>query len=199
MRAYRRKYRRRRYERTCTCRGRRTWTAPPPRELIPKGRYGISLWVEMLLDKFFSLSTHRAFAGFLAAAVLNLAAGTVADGLQRLEVLLRPLPEAIKQRNPQGDLHQGDETRWRLFVPLEGKEGYNWWFWVVGAGPDTVAYLLEPSRGHTVPREPPGDPVAWGAGGRSLCGVQGDELGQGRSDRSGLLLVPCAAGFHPSG
>ena len=46
-------------------------------------------------------------------------------------------------------MHQGDETRWRIFVLLEGKEGYGWWFWVV-KGPDTVAYLLEPSRGHTV-------------------------------------------------
>ena len=33
---------------------------------------------------------------------LNLAAGTVTDGLQRLEVLLRPIYEAIKQWNPQG-------------------------------------------------------------------------------------------------
>ena len=36
-----------------------------------------------------------------------------------------------------------------IFVLLEGKEGYGWWFWVV-KGPDTVAYLLEPSRSHTV-------------------------------------------------
>jgi hypothetical protein len=49
VRAYRRKLRRRRYERTCSCEGSRTLTAPPPPKLIPKGRYGISLWVEILL------------------------------------------------------------------------------------------------------------------------------------------------------
>jgi transposase len=149
VRAYRRKFRRRRYERTCTCAGSRTLTAPPPPKLIPKGRYGISLWVEMLLDKYFTYRpTERLLASWRLLG-LNLAAGTVTDGLQRLEVLLRPIYEAIKQRNPQGDLHQGDETRWRIFVLLEGKEGYGWWLWVV-KGPDTVIYLLEPSRGHTV-------------------------------------------------
>jgi transposase len=52
VRAYRLKLQRRRYERTCTCEGSRTLTAPPPPKLIPKGRYGISVWVEILLDKY---------------------------------------------------------------------------------------------------------------------------------------------------
>ncbi len=150
VRAYRRKIRRRRYERTCTCEGRRTVTAPPPPKLIPKGRYGISVWVEILLDKYFTYRPTERLLGSWRLLDLNLAAGTVTDGLQRLEVLLRPIYEAIKQRNPQGDLHQGDETRWRVFVPLEGKEGYGWWLWLV-KGLDTVVYLLDPSRSHTVP------------------------------------------------
>ena len=152
VRAYRLKLQRRRYERTCTCEGNRTFTAPLPPKLIPKGRYGISVWVEILLDKYFTYRpTERLLASWRLLG-LNLAAGTVTDGLQRLEILLRPIYEAIKQRNPQGDLHQGDETRWRVFVPLEGKEGYGWWLWLV-KGLDTVVYLLDPSRSHTVPED----------------------------------------------
>jgi transposase len=148
--AYRLKLQRRRYERTCTCEGRRTLTAPPPPKLIPKGRYGISVWVEILLDKYFTYRpTERLLASWRLSG-LNLAAGTVTDGMQRLELLLRPIYEAIKQRNPRGDLHQGDETRWRVFVLLEGKEGYGWWLWLV-KGLDTVVYLLDPGRSHTVP------------------------------------------------
>ena len=127
-----------------------------------------------------------------------MAPGTVTDGLQRLEVLLRPIYEALKQRNPHGDLHQADETRWRVFVLLEGKEGYGWWLWVL-LGPDTVVYLLDASRSHDGPRRPLSGRVAWGVGGRSLCGLQGDELGQGGGDRPGFLLGPCAAGLHPGG
>ena len=106
--------------------------------------------VEILLDKYFSYRpTERLLASWRLLG-LDLAPGTVTDGLQRLEVLLRPIDEALKGRNPQGDLHQGDETRWRVFVILEGKQGYGWWLWVV-LGSDTVIYLLDASRSHTVP------------------------------------------------
>ena len=81
---------------------------------------------------------------------LDLAPGTVTDGLQRLEVLLRPIYEAFQERNRQGDLHQADETRWRVFIILEGKEGYGWWLWVF-LSRDTVVFLLDASRSHTVP------------------------------------------------
>src|SRR5271168_4573388 len=150
VRAYRLKLQRRRYERTCTCEGNRTFTAPPPPKLIPKGRYGISVWVEILLDKYFTYRPTERLLASWRLGDLDLAAGTVTDGLQRLEILIRPIYEAIKQRNPRGDLHQADETRWRVFVPREGKEGYGWWLWLV-KGLDTVVYLLDPSRSHTVP------------------------------------------------
>src|SRR3954454_2940293 len=53
VRAYRRRIRRRRYQRTCTCAAcPRTVTAPPAPKLIPKGVLGVSVWVEILLDKF---------------------------------------------------------------------------------------------------------------------------------------------------
>src|SRR3954465_191832 len=49
VRAYRRVIHRRRYQRTCTCDGTGTLTAPSPPKLIPKGRYGLSVWVAILL------------------------------------------------------------------------------------------------------------------------------------------------------
>jgi transposase len=133
VRAYRRVIHRRRYQRTCTCDGPNTVTAPAPPKLIPKARFGLSVWVEILLDKYVSYRpTERLLASWRLWG-LDLAPGTVTDGLQRLEVLLRPIYEALKERNPQGDLHQGDETRWRVFIALEGKQGYGWWS--VGARP----------------------------------------------------------------
>ena len=149
VRAYRRVIRRRRYQRTCTCQGGRTLTAPPAPKLIPKGRYGISVFVEILLDKYFTYRPTERLLNSWRLLGLDLAPGTIIDGLRRLEILLRPIYEALKQRNPQGDLHQGDETRWPVFVPMEGKQGHGWWLWVV-KGLDTVIYLLDPSRGHMV-------------------------------------------------
>jgi transposase len=150
VRAYRRVIHRRRYRRTCTCDGPRTLTAPSPPKLIPKGRYGISVWVEILLDKYLTYRpTERLLASWRTLG-LDLAPGTVTDGLSRLEVLLEPIYQAIRERNRLGDLHQGDETRWRVFIATEGKEGRGWWLWVL-LGPDTVTYLLDAGRDHTVP------------------------------------------------
>jgi len=148
--AYRRVIHRRRYRRACTCDGPITLTAPPPPKLIPKGRYGISVWVEILLDKYFSYRPTERLLASLRLWGLDLAQGTVTDGLKQLEVLLRPIDAALKTRNSAGDLHQGDETRWRVFIAVEGKQGYGWWLWVV-LGPDTVVYLLDARRSHTVP------------------------------------------------
>ena len=103
--AYRRVIHRRRYRRTCTCDGPITLTAPPPPKLIPKGRYGISVWVEILLDKYFSYRpTERLLASWRLLG-LDWAPGTVTDGLEQLEALLRPIDEALKARNSQGDLY----------------------------------------------------------------------------------------------
>jgi len=151
VRAYRRRIRRRRYRVLCDCdRWRGTLVAPPAPKLIPKGNYGISIWVHLLLDKFSSYRPTERLLGQLQQYELDLSAGTVHDGLRRVEPMLQPIYEAILERNRQGGFHQADETRWLVFVLREGKTGYGWWLWIV-VGPDTVAYLLDPSRSHDVP------------------------------------------------
>ncbi len=88
--------RRRRYRRTCTCDGPTTILAPPAPKLIPKGRYGTSVWVEVLLDKYFGYRPTERLLDSWRLWDLDLAPGTVTDGLQRLEVLLRPIYEALE-------------------------------------------------------------------------------------------------------
>ena len=151
VRAYRRRIRRRRYQRTCTCsNGPRTITAPPAPKLIPKGLLGVSVWVEIVLEKF---AGHRPTERLLSQwrlFGLDVAAGTVADGLRRLEPLFRPLYDALVVRNARSAFAQADETRWMVFIDLEGKTGYRWWLWVF-LGEDTVAFRLDPTRSHDVP------------------------------------------------
>jgi transposase len=151
VRAHRRRIRRRRYRPTCDCdRSRRTLTAPPAAKLIPKGNYGISIWVHVLLDKYASYRPTERLLGQLEQYDLDLPAGTVNDGLQRIEPMLLPIYEALLARNRLGGFHQADETRWLVFVLLDGKKGYGWWLWVF-LGADTVIYVLDPSRSHEVP------------------------------------------------
>ena len=152
VRAHRRRIHRRRYRAACDCDPtRRMLMAPPLPKLIPKGNYGVSIWVLVLLDKYSSYRPTERLLGQLEQYDLDLPGGTINDGLQRIEPMLQPIYEAFCQRNRQGDFHQADETRWLVFAVLDGKKGYGWWLWVI-LGTDTVVYLLDPSRGHEVPQ-----------------------------------------------
>ena len=147
---YRRVIRRRRYQRTCCCPGPRTVTAPGVPKLIPKGRLGVSIWVEILLDKYASQRPTERLLRSWQLLGLELSAGTVTDGLHRLEPLFRGLYEALIARSRLSAFHQADETRWLVFVVKEGKIGHGWWLWVVGSA-EVVVYILDPSRSHEVP------------------------------------------------
>jgi transposase/FtsZ-binding cell division protein ZapB len=96
IRVYRQKTRRKRYRSTCQCCGcTQTVTAPCPAKLIRKSRLGTSLWAHILLDKF---ASHRPTARLLEELKqhgLNLAPGTVTDGLRRLEPMFTPVYEAL--------------------------------------------------------------------------------------------------------
>ena len=127
----------------------RTFTAPPPPKLIPKGLLGISVWVEILLDKFVShRPTERLLAqwrllGLDVAAVPWLAAWNASNRCFSRSTTLcwHATPDRVAQ---------ADETRWMVFIDLEGKTGYRWWLWVF-LGEDTVVFRLDPSRSHEVP------------------------------------------------
>ena len=151
VRPYRRLIRRRRYQQTCECPdGPRTVTAPPAPKLIPKGLLGTSIWVEILIDKFFSHRPTERLLDQWRLLGLDLAPGTVVGGLERLEPLFQPIYKALLARNAKSAFAQADETRWMVFIELEGKTGYRWWLWVF-LGDDTVVFRLDPSRSHEVP------------------------------------------------
>ena len=143
--------RRRRYQRTCTCENcPRTFTAPPVPKLIPKGLLGTSVWVEILIDKYYSHRPTERLLDQWRLLGLDLAGGTVNGGLERLEPLFRPVYEALLARNAQSIYAQADETHWMVFIDLAGKTGHRWWLWVF-LGADTVVFRLDPSRSHEVP------------------------------------------------
>jgi transposase len=149
---YRQVIHRRRGQRTCGCPGPRTVTAPPAPKLIPKSLLGVSLWVEILLDKFASYRPTQRLLEHWRLLGMDLAAGTVTDGLQRLEPLFKPILEALLKRNRQSHYKQADETRWLVFVEQQGKVGFGWWLWVFNSE-DTVVYILDDSRSHHVPED----------------------------------------------
>jgi transposase len=121
VKAHRRVIRRKRYKPTCTCGASPgIVTAPPPPKLISKGIYGISVWVTVLLDKFYSMRpTYRLLAD-LKTHDLDLAQGTITDGLKTIAPLFVPIYEAIITKNTEENRWHADETRWLVFTTVEG-------------------------------------------------------------------------------
>jgi transposase len=150
VKAHRRVIRRRRYRKTCTCPGCQTMTAPAPAKLIPKSLLGTSVWVEILLAKYFNHQPTERLLTSWELLGLDLAASTVNAGLKRLQPLFLPIYHALQERNRLSAYQQADETRWLVFVEKEGKQGHRWWLWVFN-GEDTVVYVLDSTRSHDVP------------------------------------------------
>jgi transposase len=157
VRAHRRVIRRPRYRPSCSCPGNKPIvTAPPVPRVLPKSKIGVSVWVEILLDKYLlQRPTYRLLAA-LQMHGMDLALGTITDGLQHLEPLFTPLYEALIERSREQPLWHADETRWQVFVTMEGKVGHGWYLWLFHAA-DVVVFVLSPTRAHDVPEEYLGD------------------------------------------
>jgi transposase len=153
VRAHRRVIRRSRYRPTCSCGAHAgIVTAPPPPRLIPKSILGVSIWVTTLLDKYlFYRPTYRLLADWSTLG-LDLSLGTVTDGLKHLVPLLEPVYEALVKRSQGQTLWHADETRWQVFVMVEGKVGYRWYLWVFHSS-EVVIFILAAGRSHDVPEE----------------------------------------------
>ena len=146
VQAYRRVIRRRRYRPVCACAclpG--IVTAPRPVQLIERGKFGVSVWTLVLLDKFlYGRPCHRLLAD-LAEHGLRMAPGTLAGGLQHLAPLFEPLYEALGAKLRSQSQWHADETRWLVFVKKEDKVGYRWYLWVFHSK-SVIYFVLDPSR-----------------------------------------------------
>ena len=155
--AYRRRYHRKRYRCTCGCANQpAVVAAPPPDKLIPKCGNGISLWTFILQHKFqYFQPLHRVLAE-LRGNGLDLPAGTITDGLQKLVPLFEPLYEQLCEHNRAADHWHCDETRWLMFVKRPDKAGFVWMLWVF-VTKESIVFVLDPFRSHDVPEGHFGD------------------------------------------
>jgi transposase len=157
VRIYRRIHKRTRYTPSCNCGvvpG--IVTAPPPGKLIPKGLFAVSFWARLIMEKFLFQMPLNRVRKMLAMEGLYVSGGTLTGGLKRIGELLQPVYTRILERSRSAKHWKMDETRWMVFMEIEGKKGYRWWLWVV-ITKDTVVYILDPTRSSNVPKNHLGD------------------------------------------
>jgi transposase len=153
VKAYRRRIRRRRYLRTCSCPQLPTVVAASiaPR-VLPHSPLGISVWVQILLDKYNSCRATHKLLDDLRSHGLDLASGTVLGGLKRLARFFEPVYDKLVQRSRQQGLWGADETRWPVFQVVSGKVGHRWYLWLFECK-DSVVFTLDKGRAHDVPED----------------------------------------------
>ena len=105
-------------------------TAPTAPRVYPKARYGVSVWVLILLDKFQSYTPSNRLYQRLNDLGVSLSAGTVTNGLNKITPLFAPIQQAMQEQQAQETLFHSDETTWKVFETVEGKIGYKWYLWV---------------------------------------------------------------------
>ena len=151
VRGYVRRIRRKQYMKICTCKNvPAIITAKGPAKLIPRCTYGDSIWIEVLLDKYFTFRpTHRLIQS-QSLNGLDLPQGTITDGLKRLMPLFEPVYQAIIVQNQSASHWHADETRWMVFSKVEGKQGYRWYLWVFQSD-DSCVFILDQTRSSKVP------------------------------------------------
>ena len=146
VKAYRRVIHRHRYSASCHCGcvgG--IVCAPAPARLINRGKFGISVWTSVLLDKFLYGRPSQRLLQDLADHGLNMSAGTLAGGLQAIAPLFKPLNEALQTKLRSEPYWHADETRWAVFVDVQGKVGHRWYLWVFHSS-SVVHYVIDQTR-----------------------------------------------------
>jgi transposase len=150
VRAYRRVIHRRRYVATCQCNclpG--IVAAASPARLINRGKFGVSVWTTVLLDKFmYGRPSHRLLQD-LAGHGLNMSPATLVGGLRAIAPLFKRLDQALVDKLRTERHWHADETRWAVFVDIAGKVGHRWYLWVFHSS-SVVHYVLDRTRASDV-------------------------------------------------
>jgi transposase len=141
-------HKRKKIVRSCKCTKSPTVkTAQGPDKLAAGGMFTTRFWAYLIFEKFqLQRPTHRVRQLWKAHG-LDVSQGTITNGLKRLHErnIFKPLADAIRARIREGSRQQSDETGWKVFQEIEGKEGYQHWLWVT-VGADSTAFRVEPTR-----------------------------------------------------
>jgi transposase len=140
---------RRRYRRACGCRVPATVTAPGPPKAIGKGLFSNAFIAMLFTERFVAGRSMNSLVTGLARQGADVSPATLAGTCAQAGALLVPAAEAITERS-RGSWHlHADETTWRVFAPREGAGPAKWWLWVF-IGPDTVCFVMDPTRSGAV-------------------------------------------------
>jgi transposase len=142
-------HRRRRYKRDCACRVPATVMAPGPPKAIGKGLLSNGFIAMLFTERYVAGRSMNSLVTGLGRQGAAISPATLAGTCAQAGALLVPLEEAIVARSRASWHLHADETTWRVFVPDDGDGPTKYWLWTF-IGPDTVCFVMDPSRAAVV-------------------------------------------------
>ena len=140
---------RRRYRRACECRVPLTVMAPGPPKAIGKGLFSNAFIAMLFTERYVAGRSMNSLVTGLSRQGAEVSPATLAGTCAQAGALLVPLADAVTERS-RGSWHlHADETTWRVFAPRDGDGPAKWWLWVF-IGPDTVCFVMDPTRSGAV-------------------------------------------------
>lgn len=125
-------------------------TAPMPGKVIPQGKYGTEVWVDILIDKYQQHVPVQRQIFVAQQNGINLIPGTVFGGLKMIyETHLKPLYEQLIIELRKGERWHADETRWYMLSDTMKKLWYMWGF----KSEKVTVFVLDATRSASVPAE----------------------------------------------
>jgi transposase len=140
---------RRRYKRACGCRVPATVMAPGPPKAIGKGLFSNAFIAMLLTERYVAGRSMNSLVTGLGRQGADISPATLAGTCAQAGALLVPLADAITERSRSSWHLHADETSWRVFAPRDGDGPAKWWLWVF-IGPDTVCFVMDPTRSGAV-------------------------------------------------
>ena len=140
---------RRRYRRDCKCPVPATVTAPGPPKAIGKGLLSNGFLAMLITERCVAGRSQNSLVTGLARHGAQVSPATLTGVLVQAGALLAALEEAICARSRDSWHLHADETTWHVLAPREGNGPAKWWLWVF-LGPDTVCFVMDPTRAGVV-------------------------------------------------
>lgn len=153
------RHRRKTVRKTCKCPGTPVVKTPPaPAKLFRGSAYSVGFWHHVIYEKYHLQRPTSRTCKFLLSYGLDVGPSVIVNGLKKLHErrVFKPLVEAIAERVKNSTRQQKDETGWKIFQEIEGKEGYQHWLWVTRTD-DCCLFQMDPSRSREVAKRTIGD------------------------------------------
>jgi transposase len=143
---------RKKYKKTCNC-PHPIIIAPLPNKIIPKGKFSLDFWVEVLVNKYKNHMPVERQTNDMADYGLAVNSGTIFGGLKKIYLsYLEPLYQGLLKSVRESRHIHIDESGWKLFALIDEKGNSNGFIWVfVCRDINVILYVIRPSRTASIP------------------------------------------------